>query len=231
MAFKNGKRFKPSSRSGLITKDKNTQQVKSLNCYKKVYSMLLHGEPVSEVARFIQEDAGELIEFKRSTIIDHITKLRDSIPKADFLVNISPKFVDRIANQLEDLPDVSKELSKLLRIQQERVQTVLDKEKEYKTITPYGNQAIDLCSRLLKQIHEVQSDLGITPRNLGGLSINVEREDFIKKLPASMNVTKEGHHRIMGIFDKFKLLENLTKNRSGEIIDASENYSEEIEEN
>jgi hypothetical protein len=172
----NGKKRKPKARSPYrvksVSRDAKFAKVKRLRCYEEVYSMILDGFPMSEVARVIQEDRKEYTDITRGSLITVLNDFRASIPKTELISRRMPKVMidakERVAEGLDEL----KEMEKLFLLQMDRIGIDAATEKKIRKLMPSMTQEIRTAREILANYADLKMDLGLATRHMGKLQVD-----------------------------------------------------------
>jgi len=162
---KKANRIKPKNR---ITKFQNLRRIK---CFKEVHERIIRGWPVSEVARYIQDDQGEYGTITRASLVTILHEYRNSIPPGDLVRNTVPGTVSKAAEQIRQSVDEIEALEELFRLQLQRIEIDHTIEKNAKKLFPSMTQEIKAAKDILGELAQLKMDLGMHDRHLGKLDV------------------------------------------------------------
>ncbi len=169
-----GKKGRSRSRGGKVVALNSSSaytftKLKALNCFREAHQKLLEGWPISELARWIQQDNSEYNDVSRDSLVSILSKYRNTIPAAEFVKtneNLSPALADKLREAQQGLDELA-EMEKLYRLQMERVEIDRKMEQNIKKLLPTMGQEVRTAKEILQAYADLKMDLGITDRNLG----------------------------------------------------------------
>jgi predicted RNase H-like nuclease (RuvC/YqgF family) len=89
---------------------KKFHKLKNLKCFNEVDRRVKNGYPLSDIARYIQEERGEYKEAKSTSVVGLLNEYRNSLSAADVVSNNMPstfleseKKLKKTLNELEEL--------------------------------------------------------------------------------------------------------------------------------
>jgi len=136
-----------------------------------VHDRVCKGWPLSDVARYIQDDCEEYTDAVHSTLAKVLQNYRDSIPPGERAKYALPKsHRDAIAEVEEDIDEI-KELIKLYRRQEDRLDIDGGVEKKIGKLLPTMTQEVRATAEILNRIAQIKMDLGVNERHLGTVDI------------------------------------------------------------
>ena len=189
-------------------------KLKSLKCYPEINQRILDGWPLSQIAKFIQNDRHEYTDVTPGSLVAVLHEFRGTIPAAK-LVSKQPgmlpvfgKAIDEVREGLNELD----ELEKLYLIQMERINFDFEKERTIKKMLTTMTPEIRAAKDILMARAQLKLDLGIDKRDLGtaGVDVTVTTEDIsdnyasesVKKVLAS----DSSRRKILGVAERFLAL-------------------------
>lgn len=158
-------RIKPQNRSVKF------QNLRQLKCFREVHDRIVRGWPVSEVARYIQDDQQEYGTVTRASLVTILHEYRKSLPPGDLVRNTVPGAVMNAVKQVEEGVDEIEALEKLFRLQMERIGIDHTIEKNAKKLFPSMTQEIKAAKDILGELAQLKMDLGLADRHLGKLDV------------------------------------------------------------
>lgn len=194
-------------------------RLRTLKCYSEVRQMVLEGQPVPEVVRFIQEEAKEYTDVTVASLTRTLYRYKNSIPPADFLaVRLPRKHVEAqqaVASSLDEL----KELKQLYDLQFARIKKLTEAEKGLNNVLfPNLTQEIRVATEILNASASVKRAAGLFPPPSAGegTSQSAQTEADLKELSRVYEDTRigttlrdpESVHRVVGVL---KTITTLTR--------------------
>lgn len=154
-----------------VSRNTGFNKLRALRCFPEVHDRVCKGWPLSDVARYIQDDCEEYTDAVHSTLAKVLQNYRDSIPPAERAKYALPKsHRDAIAEVEEDIDEI-REMIKTYREQDERVQIDRKVEKSIGKLLPTMTQEMRVKMEMLKTIVNTKMDLGLHERHLGTVDI------------------------------------------------------------
>lgn len=186
-------------------------QIKLLKCYEEVYQKVVDGFSMESVAKFIQQEKKELTQYKENSVIRMLFLFRASIPKSEIVLKRMPFKSKQLEEHLNKQVNVLTEYSKLYEIQMKRIMRYVEQEDTVGLNLVTLDQSIKTAQGLLDSIHETQSDLGLTPKNLGTLDIQANVLQGVIHKFANDNVAKVlenpvSRHKVLTVAERILAL-------------------------
>ena len=205
---KKNKQLKINSRD---PKQARFWQLKKLPCFKEIYDLIIKGVSVHEVARCMHEDLKVFLHMKRISLENYIFEYRETLPTGVVLQTTSPQFLERTRQKARVQIDVLNEYSRLYEIQIKRIERTVEQENEIGISMNALEGSIKTAQGLLDSIHNVQSDLGITPKNLGTMGIDANIMQSVSHRLTDDNVTKVldspvSRHKVLNVAERILAL-------------------------
>lgn len=206
-------RIKPQNRSVKF------QNLRQLKCFREVHDRIIRGWPISEVARFIQDDQQEYSNVTRNSLVTILHEYRKSIPPADLLRSTVPGAVMNAVKQVEEGVDEIESLEKLFRLQMERIGIDHTIEKNAKKLFPSMTQEIKAAKEILGELAQLKMDLGLANRHLGKLDVETTATQVSLRY-GNENVAKvladpESRQRLLGLLKGVVHLEKVRREEDG----------------
>jgi hypothetical protein len=221
---------KPKSRKG------GYQKLRNLGCFEEMKARMLRGWPLKQLARFIQDDNGELEDMPIGALCGTLANFRKTLPPGEFAnppgecptvvkERMTPHHERAIERMKESLDEVE-ELEKLFRLQMERVKIDNTHEKDNEKLLPSMTQEIRLAKEILESSAQLKMDLGIEKRHLGSIEASTRIVDEIGSKYGTDAVAKvledpKSVHRVRALANKFLLTSGSGENVE-ELLRASE---------
>jgi hypothetical protein len=171
------RRIRRGPRAEGETGSRRFQRLRALRCWDEVQEQLLAGYPVPEVARFIQEEEGEYRDVKRGSLVDMLRQyISEELSLADLIAprlpNLIVKANKEFGERLEDLRRMERVYEAMLY----RLDLAHGRERRTGEISPDVDRQAKVVIDLIRQMHEIKMDLGLTgSRDLGTLTVSEER--------------------------------------------------------
>lgn len=207
---KNGFRLKPVSRNPSHAK------LRALKCFDEVYERICGGWPMTQLARFIQEERNEYTDIKQTQLEYLLREFRKTIPAGDLVAKRFPEvFEDAMERVGEGLNELD-ELQELYRIQMHRIGIDFRTETKINKLMPSMTSEIREARQLLESIAELKMDMGVNNRAPTQHQVNVDGQveatlsaDLVDKFPDGVKKVLENpeqRRRVQGLVDRFMSL-------------------------
>lgn len=195
------------------------QNLRKLKCFQEVHDRIIRGWPISEVARFIQDDQQEYGSITRASLVTILHEYRKSIPPADLVRNTVPGAVMNAVQQVEAGVDEIESLEKLFRLQMSRIDIDHAIEKNAKKLFPSMTQEIKAAKDILAELAQLKMDLGLADRHLGKLDVETTATEVSLRY-GNENVAKvlanpESRQRLLGLVRGVVQLEKIKREEEG----------------
>lgn len=188
------------------------QKIHSLKCYQEVYSRACAGWPMTELARFIQEERKEYTDVKRPQLEFSLREWRKTIPAADLVAKRFPEVFEDAKESIENGLDELQELEELYRVQMHRINIDFRTEGKIGKLMPSMTSEIREARQLLETIGQLKMELGIHQRAATKHEVTVDGqvdarivEDTTEYGAAVQKVmdNAESRRRVQGLVDRF----------------------------
>jgi hypothetical protein len=202
--------MKPASREDTF------QKLRLMTCFKEVYERVLAGWPLTEIARFVQEDRSEYMHVSRTALVQMLTRFRDSLPPGELVSRRIPETFEKVAEHVEETLDELKELEKLYKLQMERISVDFETEKKIHKLMPTMTQEVRVARELLGAIADLKMDLGINARQLGQVNVDAKIEAEITARYGKDSIGKvlsdaESRRKVLNIAERLLALPGRTE--------------------
>jgi hypothetical protein len=196
------------------------QNLRRLGCFEEVHDRIIRGWPISEVARFIQDDQQEYGNVTRASLITILHDYRKSLPPGDLVRNTVPGAVMNAVQQVEEGVDEISALEKLYRLQMQRIGIDHEIEKNAKKLFPSMTQEIKAAKDILGELAQLKMDLGLADRHLGKLDVESTATEVSLRY-GNENVAKvlnnpESRQRLLGLVRGVVQLEKAKREEDGQ---------------
>lgn len=173
--------------------------------------MLLKGISTSAIARFIQEEQGELTSMSSETISARLRDWRQAVPPAQRIGMIRGDVVESAQEELDKGMDELRELRGLLRIQKERIESIRQRELDHDNVNPALGREIQLGVDIIQQHAAIRVQLGLTGEGSSNVPSSVEEKLIEAYGDAGERVQKVidnpvSRRKLLGMAEKIKLL-------------------------
>lgn len=201
------------------TKEKFSK-IRELKCFDSANEMILAGFPISAVADFIQRDSREYVDVKRTSLIQMLSRYRETLKEDDLVSRTLPRvFVearDKFSNKLEDL----QRLDALYNMSEYRVRVAHGAERLTGNVNPQVDRMTREQREIIRQMHTIRMELGLSgSRDLGTITVSAEKLEMIKEKygdgAARAFANPVSRNRVLAAFSAI--------NRAGGIRDADGN--------
>lgn len=214
----------PSRRSSRKPPNRSTRfkKLRALACYQEVYDRLCAGWPLTQVARFIQDERQEYTDISKGGLEQQLTDFRKTMPAGDLVQKRFPEVFDRAKEVVEQGIDELKELEELYRIQMRRIGVDFKTEKGIGKLMPSMTGEIREARNILGDMANLKLEMGLINRAPKGVdvSVGVEIEGTITEGVAAKfgdgAVKKvlddpESRRKVMGVVERFMKLPAASK--------------------
>jgi hypothetical protein len=138
-------------------------------------SRMKQGFPLTEVARWLQEDKNECADVTRESLVTILYRYREDMKPADVASALLPGVVQRAEKEIKESLNELEELQKLYHLQRDRIEIGAQFEKASRVLNKNMTQEIAQAASILMKRHEIKMDLGVDGgRDLGTVSIRPE---------------------------------------------------------
>lgn len=207
--------MKPKSRQG------GFEKLRAMKCFEEMHERVRQGWPLSELARWIQEDKEEYLSVTRPGLLTVLQNYRAKIPPGELVAQRLPKDHQKAVEKLEKGVDEVQELEELYRIQMSRVKIDVETESAINKLLPSLTQEIKEARSILESLAGMKMELGINTRAPEEHNVNVE-VDVDARLDADLGTfgsesvqqvldSPEKRRRVTGVVDRFLRLSQQNK--------------------
>jgi hypothetical protein len=199
--------------------------IRSLSCYNEVKEMLERGLSTSVIAKFIQEDQGELTNMTAESLGARLRQFRQQIvtPTQVIVSQSNPGAAKRVLSDaittLDKSINESHALRKLLQVQFERIQEGREQEISDGRLSQQTNRDIELAAEIIEKHAKIRVDLGLPALKMDDLGDDPIQtlESQYKDVGGSVRrvLSDEGsRRRVLSIVEKVSALANIGKGTS-----------------
>lgn len=199
-------RIQPVSRETAYTK------LKACSSFEEADRRLRLGWPVTEVARFIQEESGEYTDVTFDSLCETLSRYYATIPAAEKGTGVNSLVARKAAKALSDGLDEVEELKKLYEIQLERIEIDFQHEKNMNKLLPTTWKEIQVAMKLANQSAQLKMDLGLVKRQIGQLDVSAGQhaleagERYGRESVGKVMADPEARRRVLGLAEKLLVL-------------------------
>lgn len=216
-----------------VSRETRFLRLRGLKCFTEVHTLVLEGWPPSRVAEFIQKEKGEYTDITDASLTQTISDYRSSLPKGEVVKATMPEFYARAATEVKEEFSALDEMTKLYKMQMERIQIDLAVEKSIKKLMPHTMTAEMRAAReMLHDIAELEMDLGLNKRHLGVVDVEAQvMSDVESRYDPSVARAMEkpeSRRKLLGIAERFLTL--ASGEQEAERLVAAEEAAEEAAE-
>jgi len=189
--------------------------------------MLLEGDPLAQVARYVQEEHGECTDISAEAMARALKRYRSHIPNTAF-VQRAPHVVQEAVAELRDGLDEVQELEDLYRIQMERLQIDLKNEKNIGKLLPSMTREVKQAREILISLAQLKIDLGLAKPNVAPEETTltlVEKatEDYDSPAVRRVLGNAESRRKLMSLADRFM---SYAAEQTAQVVDVTPVESE-----
>ena len=211
-------------------------RLRKLTCFPEVEERLRTGFSTVSIAKYIQEDCQESLDVNRDSLADMLQRYRNDIPPNELILTQKlSRFTEKSMEKIQEGIDVLAELREMIHLQKKRI--LMDhahEEKMKKALASVGNE-VKTFKDLVVSYNDVESSLGLKPKQLGEVNINVNAEVLASSHSDVVNKVLNDpikRRRLMGLADKMLSLANTNKLegilKNSRIVEELEDEEEEI---
>jgi hypothetical protein len=183
-----------------------------LKCFDQVYARICDGWPLTELARYIQEDQKEYTEISRQGLVSTLTDFRSSLPPGELIKKRMPMAFVEAHKEVNEAVDEVKELEELYRIQLKRIHIDHALENKIGKLLQSMTPEIREARQLLETMANLKMEMGLHDRAPQKHEVNVEVDEVLEsdlgQHFGNASVKKvlnspESRHRVMGTVERF----------------------------
>lgn len=208
-------------------------KLRALRCFPEIHERIRQAWPMTEVARWIQEDREEYTDVTRAGLLVVLRRYSASIPAFQKVEHRLPQaFVDA-KERLEKGLDEINELEELYRLQMNRVKIDYEKEQQISKLFPTMSTEIREARNLLEALLKMKQELGLLKSAPQEHNVNITAEiegqltedvaQFASEAMQGVLENPESRRRVTGVVDRFLRLSE--KGRSTETAGTDEHPS------
>ncbi len=151
-------------------------KIYALQCYRRVYEMVVHGYPATEIARYIQESRREYLEVKYESLVSMICRYRDTLVPVESLAPRLPHYVAKKGREFGDRLEELKRLERMYEALEYRFDLTHGDERITGKVNEHLEKQAKPMTDVIMRMHNIKMDLGLSgSRDLGTLTISAER--------------------------------------------------------
>lgn len=157
-------------------------RIKRLRCFVEVQERLVAGFPAADVARYIQEEEGEYLDVKRSSLCDMLRQYAAAeLYPADLIAPRLPHLVIKATKEFGERLEDLRRLERTYEVLLYRMDLAHGMERRTGEINPDVDRQAKGLVDLIAKMHDIKMDLGLTgSRDLGTLTVSAERLEEIR---------------------------------------------------
>lgn len=175
MGKSNGKRNN-SRRIRPVSRNCNFKKLRALNCFDLVLARIRDGWPLTQLARFIQDEKGEYTEISKQGLASLLGDFRKSLPPGELIKNRMPGVFLAAKEHVAEGVDELAKLEELYRMQLKRVSIDFATERKINKLLPSMTSEIRELRHILESITQTKLDLGLHQRAPQEHNVNVTAE-------------------------------------------------------
>lgn len=145
------------------------ERLKALTCYREMHDRILV-QPVSEVARWLQEEKGEFAGTKRDSLVRALARYKTDVPPAELNLRDGAATQARLEEIEGDLDELET-LGELVRLQMRRIRRAESVEQTI-GINSKLSPDLEVAGKLLVQSAELKFKLGIYKESERSMTVN-----------------------------------------------------------
>jgi hypothetical protein len=208
---------------------KAATSLQDCRCFDEVDRRIRLGWSAPDLAKFIQEESGELTHLSATYVQKMIHDLRSKIPPADLLLttqntNVAVHAAQRLANGMYEL----EKLNELYDLQMDRIKIDVENEKKINKLFPSTGREIFYAMKILNQASELKMNLGIAKRQLGEVSVTgaaaVQIADRYSDGVGKVMSDPDSRRKVLGMVETLMMVGARAKLDATEIIASAAHY-------
>ena len=163
-------------------KEGRWKRIRGLRCHQEVYERLCAGYPAGDVARYVQDEQGEMLDVKRVSLLNMLSRYRDQdIAPVDKVSPLFPAMAVRATQKFNNRMEELERLEVVYEALLYRFNLAHAEERRAGKVGPDVDRQAKMLADLIAKMHEIKMDLGLTgSRDLGTLTVSAERMQEIK---------------------------------------------------
>lgn len=161
--------------------------LRDLGCVVELNTRILEGWSIAQLVEWLHDTQQELVDFSPQALGALLTAYRASFPSASFLGG-RQSFLADVQEKAGEQLDVLAEYRKLYELQMQRIEIDHKLEQSFnKCMAPVTND-MDLARRILRDIADIQMDLGLHTRHLGVVGVDARVESHVQTVTGDSRV-------------------------------------------
>lgn len=152
------------------------KKLKRLKCWLEVDRRIRAGYPLKDIARYIQEDREECVDVKSKSLRFELGRYRESLPPGEIVARNMPSVYLKKRKEFEEGNDELAYLDKLMNIQMERIENIMEQQKKLGVWMPSQTmpREMETGRKLAYTRAQLKMDLGLSKRDIGKLTLESE---------------------------------------------------------
>lgn len=203
-------RRKPAYHVRPVTRQNESRfvRLRTLKCFDEVHSRVIHGFPVSDIVRFIQQEKAEYVDIEPSSLSALLVEYRKSLPLGPSIHKSSAGYAGKAMVHVQEKLDELDELNRLFAIQMGRLDIDLKNEQSIKKLFPTTAREIEVARNILETSAKLKMDLGLDERHLGSLDVNADISAAVEKryggATARVMADPNSRRKILGVLERLR---------------------------
>lgn len=168
--------------------------------------MLREGHTLKRVARFIQQERKEMLEYTERGVIGRLCDYRKSLPPAVRAAAVVPGQIARVLAEVTKRMDECAELQGVFALQIKRVERFAALEEADDKMNPGLGKEVEIAAALVVKHAQLRMDLGLVPKQLGQLQVSVGTTLQAMTPAERVMQSPESRHRVLGFVNRINAL-------------------------
>ena len=204
-----------------------TYKLRHSKLYPEIHQKLVEGRETNDIINTtIRTCKNDFTHFSDKTLTAVINRLKGAIPKAEMISHSNPSVIKDLKKKIPKQMDVLLELNNLYDIQIKRVLRAVDQENMLNMNMEGLDLTIKTAKDLIKDVHAVHTDLGLSPKHLGTLDVNAQVLQGVVHRFASNDDTKSlenpvSRHKVLTVAQRILAIAASSSNTN----EANDNLS------
>ncbi len=216
-------------RSRTASRDDSFSKIRALKCFRDLIQRIEAGWTPMQCAAFVQEDRSEYQHASRNSLVQVLTRFRDSLPPGQLLKTRLPDKFLEAAKEVEEGLDELKEMEQLYKLQMGRIKIGMAHEKNLNILMPTMTQEIRVAREILGGYADLKMDLGLTTRASEQVDVNVsvtaDVTRYGKKSVEDVMKDPERRRKVLNVAERMLAFPNRL-----EVIDAIATEGSKLED-
>lgn len=213
-----------------VSRKSGYKELRELPCFPEVHKRIIdEGRSLQSTAEWLQEEKKHFLDHSATQVATMLLNYRQSLPTTERAKPLKP-YVEKALEELQEGIDELQELTKLYRVQEQRISIDFTTEKNIKKLLPTMSQEIRTAREILSASAQLKMDLGVNERHLGTVDVETSVTEQVAEkyadTPAVAAVLENGDSRrkVLGLAERLLAIAGRVE-RHPEVADELEQLS------